>query len=773
MQINPYQKKLKIFLEKVKNDTSIAHLRGPYKNGETPPTATWEDKAWQYQNNKGQIVSFGFVEVPAKLKFMFKCSDNFTLLPLPMHELLKAYALHLIGTKVSEKTKGLTFGLARKFVSKTDLFLSYSVDAISTFVDNEEITDDSYLRKINKFVRWLKDHQLIPQNIQEYKHKREALTGDELLKKRSEKLPDEKAILALGAIQYQVIPQNKSKWNTHPLDCQRDAFICSMTALALSSPNRVAAEQTVVTQQKLKMVTQEIKGKKKTVHYLDWSGSKGFDDNKNHILSSMASTVEHVLDYLDKVTEPNRVIARFYKDPNTSLKVILGSFAVSKEKWQAARPDINKPTNMFVLGYLLGFYDKAKIQATQVRVICDTPNAVEVKVKRGKGYSSRYYKSIHLLQSDDVVIINSKPLTNLLAMGNNQALGRFFGWKGNYSVANIQQRWRTYIKSINPTFPELRNDTADGKCDAEYRLFSLNGMQLELRVGGVKAQKSPYFVVSPATLADIYQSDLSNTRGKSIFQRHGFSAEFKLEPNQFRHYLNDTADRNGLPRAVINMWSGRSDPNQIIHYVHSTDDERAESIIDILYNEDGLTVEKAKQSICLISRDEYTNVTGEVASVTSSGICTQNLMVTPCQFLNDFNVQCVFCSKSCHVAHDDKTVALFKEDMKVQISRLNKVSMHPSFVNSEAMQSWYKLHLSNTEKLNQLIELMTDTEVEKGALIRMLVDKNEFRISNLKNKKIEIRKLALPDTKEALKLLLKGKQKDDKDEITEKLLRLI
>ena len=773
MQINPYQRNLKKFLEKVKNEISIAHLRGPYKNGETPPTATWEDKAWQYQNNKGQIINFGFVEVPAKLKFIFKCSDNFTLLPSLMHELLKAYALYLIATKVSEKSKGIAFGLARKFVSKSDIFSSYSVDAISTFINHDGATDDSYLRKINKFVRWLKENKLIPKNIQEYKHKREVPTGDELLKKRSEKLPDEKAILALGAIQYQVIPQNKSKWNTHPLDCQRDAFICSMTTFALSSPNRVAAEQTVVTQQKLKMVTQEIKGKKKTVHYLDWPGSKGFDDNKNHILSSMASAVEHVLDYLDKVTEPNRVIARFYKYPNTSLKVILGSFSVSEEKWQAARLEINKPTNMFVLGYLLGFYDKAKIQATKVQVICDTPNAVEEKVKRGKGYSARYYKPIHLLRSDDVVILNSKPLTNLLAMGNNQSLGRFFGWKGNYSVAEIQLLWITYIKSIYPNFPELRNDTADGKCDAEYRLFSLNSMQMEIRIGGVRAQKSPYFVVSPAALADIYQRDIRNKCGKSIFLRHGFSGEFKLEPNQLRHYLNDKADRNGLPRAVINMWSGRSDPNQIIHYVHSTDDERAESIIDILYNEDGLTVEKAKQSIRLISRDEYTDVSGEVASVTSSGICTQNLMVTPCQFINDFNVQCVFCSKSCHVAHDDEAVALLKEDLKVQMSRLNKVSMHPSLVTSEAMQTWYKLHLSNTEKLNQLIELMTDPDVEKGALIRMLVDKNEFRISNLKKEQFEIRRLALPDTNEALMLLLKGKQKDDKDDITAKLLRLI
>ena len=136
-------------------------------------------------------------------------------------------------------------------------------------------------------------------------------------------------------------------------------------------------------------------GKKETVHYMEWRGSKGFDDNKNHILSSMAPAVEHVLDYFDKITEPNRVIARFYKNPNAPLKFILANYQVPDKKWQVVKPNINKNTNLCVLGYLLGFYDNAK--ETKIQVTRYTPGTTEVKVAKGGVVMTQYYKPIYIL----------------------------------------------------------------------------------------------------------------------------------------------------------------------------------------------------------------------------------------------------------------------------------------------------------------------------------------------------------------------------------------
>ena len=202
-------------------------------------------------------------------------------------------------------------------------------------------------------------------------------------------MPDEKVIMALGAIQHSVIPWDKSKWDIHPLAPQRDAFVCAMNTLALSSPNRIAAEQTVLINQKLQAKTQTVNGTKRTVHYMNWSGSKGFDDNKNHILGSVAPTVDHVLDYLNSVTECNRIIVRFYKDPDTSLKKLLGGYQASEEKWKAVQPDVNQPINVFKLGYLLGFYDNLPEQETQIRVEPSCPDSTKVKKGNRKTY---FYK---------------------------------------------------------------------------------------------------------------------------------------------------------------------------------------------------------------------------------------------------------------------------------------------------------------------------------------------------------------------------------------------
>jgi len=766
MQIDPFLKKIEQFIDTMKQNTSIDHINGPYNPDEEPPKATWEDKAWQWVDSTGEKNNFYFIESNGKRIALSKV-DEYSLLPSPKHEVLKAYTLHLVGRHISAQTRRVRQISARLFLS-SNVNLTGDRDAFITFIETHNLSE-SKMQPLMVFCRWLKLHQLIPPNVKEVKLKRQRMSGDEVVVNREQKLPDEKAIMALGAIQHSVIPQEKSKWNVHPLAPQRGAFVCAMSTLALSSPNRVVAEQTVLINQNLKSKTQTVNGIKRTVHYMYWSGSKGYDDNKCHILSSMAPTVEHVLDYLNSVTECNRIITRFYKNSGASLKKLLGGYQVSEEKWKADQSDVNQPTNLFKLGYLLGFYDDLPEQDIHIRVEPGTPDSIEVKKNNRKTY---YYKAIYALELNDAIIIIGKNIKRLLRI--RPSWGPLYDRLSVSAISTLrdfQAYWVAHIKKQFPLFPELRNGSKSGKCDAEHMLFALNGYQLN-NVISYHGSGSPYAIISPKSMGSLYSNEISNPK-QSIFTRYGFAKEFRIAPHQFRHYLTDTADRNGLPRSVINMWSGRKDPNQIIHYVHSTNDERADVIADILYNEDGLTEEKAKQSIRLVSRDKYTDMTGEVASVTSSGICTQNLIVTPCQYLNDFNVQCLFCAKSCHVAHDEKTVALLREDLSAQKARLNRVSEHPRFTNSEAIQSWFKLHLSNMEKLKQLIELMTSPEIEEGALIRILVDENEFRISNLKTKQLEIRKLALPNSQAALNLMLKERQQGEKDVITQELLELI
>ncbi|WP_350640010.1 hypothetical protein, partial [Psychrobacter sp. CAL606-MNA-CIBAN-0158] len=76
------------------------------------------------------------------------------------------------------------------------------------------------------------------------------------LEEERSKLPSEKALLALGAIFYDVIPpyQGGEKdsieaWQPFlsSKQEQRDSFSCTMAALGMASPNRVGAEQVLLT----------------------------------------------------------------------------------------------------------------------------------------------------------------------------------------------------------------------------------------------------------------------------------------------------------------------------------------------------------------------------------------------------------------------------------------------------------------------------------------------------------------------------------------------
>lgn len=767
MSINPWSNSIDIFIEKVKAQNDIAFLKGTYKKGEKPPEATWESKAWQYiDSNTGKKANFFFTD-PKEMKVTrFMNVEGQELLPVQPQFLLRAYTLKVLGEGISLGKMQNKVASVRQFIAKTTFLELPNNSEIESFLGDKEF---SYYQLINQFIRWLKEHELIPQSIKELGTDGTKRLGDARLAARKNKLPEEKTILALGAIQYEVISWDRSKWKIHPLDSQRDAFICSMVTLALASPNRVAAEQTVLNQSQLKTIIREVNGVEKTVHYLDWKGSKGFDDNKNHILSDMVPSVKHVLDYLNAVTAVNRVIVRFYKKPESSLQMILGDYQIQIDKLKLSNQELSKPTNLFSLGYYLGFYDNSERQ--DVVLSSASKGAKRINLR---GVKERYLKPISQLCLDDHVVLTGESVKNLFVNRGYDFLVRMgLDFSDTPTISELQSKWISYLKKQFPEFPRLRNRTEGGFCDSEYRLFALNGCQTRNK-GSYAGCRSPYGIVSPNSLTSTLSKELNDKlRHHDIFTRHGFSEDFFISPHQFRHFLNDAADKRGLPRTIINMWSGRKDPTQIVHYVHTSDDDRSNLVSDILYNEDKENIEGAKKSIRLIARQDHQLATSDLnaASVTSTGLCTQNLTVSPCEFLNDFSAQCFGCAKSCHIAHDDESISLLSEDLSAQKARLVKVVGMPTFDKSEAMKSWYKIHLFNTEKLQQLIEIMTDDKVKKGSLIRLLSAENQFRISDLEQKTVEHRKLMLPDLNETFTKLLIDKTNNEND--NEGLLSLL
>ncbi|MGF1761140.1 hypothetical protein L4D76_25110 [Photobacterium sagamiensis] len=709
--------------------------------------ATWDDAAWRFTFPTGKKVDYYFVEHTVKQTNFRSAYRPSQRLPDELRHLLMAYAIEVCAGKNGEESKSKKHAEAKHLLialADNPAHVAFSrLDAACS-----KMKSAMYL---TSFFQWLHRHAFIPPTLQPPKGcKRKRLAGDDVIENKKNKIPETKVLLALGSIFHDVIPPERDKWNTHPLALQRDAFACAMTALAMGSPNRIDAELTVLTNQRLKQISQTVDGKEATVHYLDWQGSKGYKNFHNHILSVMAEAVDRSLEYLEIVCEPARVLARFYENPSLPLKKVLGNFCPSSENMNALAPDMNKPINLLHLGYLLGFYDEGN---GMVRVSKTTAGEVRKVTKSGP---SQYLKPIVDLRLEDELVITKDCPHSTYLLGiilNGSGLRGIFR-SNTMTVAQFQHDWIQYVVGKLAGFPVGYNNTKHGKCKYKQALFSFTGYQLYTTATSFIGGKSPFAIVPLASLGDKFAAALRQkyTYSENIFSRHGFSDEFYIKPHQFRHWHNDVADREGIPHAIINLWSGRYTPEQILHYVHRTHAEKAAEISDILFSETG-----KKITVKVVSQQEYEQLTNTATAVTSTGFCSQNLHYSPCEYLNDFVTQCSLCPSSCHAAHDKEALSFLNKDLQVQDRRLEDVQQRPTFCTSQAMQDWFLLHHRNTSMLRELVQLMESKEIKTGSIIRLLAHKSEFRITDTQEKIVTVQKLALPSSDKALTKALESK----------------
>lgn len=733
------------------------------QNGEM---ATWGDAAWRFKWPDGKSINFFFIDNTIQRPNFNTTFSADQILRDDQRHLLMAYAIEVCAGKTSVLNLSQKHTAARKLVAQLSDNLALVTDSQLNDA-NEKVTTYKVAQEVlSAFFRWLHSHNFIPPTLKPIKaFKQNILAGEDIIEHKRNKIPENKVLLALGAIFHDVIPQEREKWNTHPLTYQRDAFICAMTALAMSSPNRIDAEQTVLTRQQLKDTQQSVKGKIETIYYLDWHGSKGFKDYKNHILAVMAEPVARCLEYMNVVCEPARALARFYENPSLPLKKVLGKFSPSDKNLNALSPDMNKPIHIVHLGFLLGFYDNGD---GLVRV---SPTTAGAKLKSKKGMST-YLKPIVSLQPNDMLLItnNCAHSQYLLGMEAYKELLKIFTNK-IVTVSQFQEQWMRHIIGNLPGFPVGYNNSDQGQCQYKHALFSFTGNQIRGTMGGYLGEKSHFAIVPLSSLGFIFASSLNPLKKQQkecIFTRHGFSDEFRIKPHQFRHWHNDVADQEGIAHAIINLWSGRKTPEQILHYVYRTHAEKASEISDILFNEADREV-----TVKVISQQEYEALVGITAAVTSVGFCSQNLQFSPCEYLNDFATQCTLCQSSCHIAHDKQALALLNKDLQVQERRLAEVEQHPKFCISKAMQDWFVVHHQNTAMLSELLALMANKDIKEGSIIRVLAEKREVRITDTKAKSVTVQRLALPNSKAALAKALELKNTTADDDSLDDIFALI
>lgn len=718
--------------------------------------ATWDDIAVIFTNDKGISINFLFNNTNqpyANINSSFSDKDR---LDTDTHHLLFAFALDVLKENISIGYRRLKVATAKKLLNIIDNNItSYSEIEIQIIVDKMNYNSD-----LATFFEWLKIHKMIPISISPNltnKHKpARSKSGDDAIEAENSKLPDEKALLAIGAIFHDVIPpyqdqndkENTDSWRELILSTkhQLDSYVCTMSALAMSSPNRAATEQVLLTKQRLKSHTEAVNGKATSVHYLNWRGSKGFKDNQNHINAEMADSLDRALHYTALVTEPARVLARFYQNPHRSLKKVLGDFEPSAKNLDEIKPDYSKATNLIHLGFLLGFYDNTD---GYIRVTKDTKEAINITKKSS---NPLFIKHICKLSPFDKIEARSNcPYISLLIgarINVKQQIKKYLNDQTEITVSEFQNH---YV-SINQNAISGYNRRRTKLVDYDHALFTYTEKQLSTQ------QASHYLLVPIESLEFYFSNNLKKLKSNTIFVRHGFSSDFAITPHQFRHWQNNYLANKRLPHILIAMLSGRKSPEQTLTYIHATDAQNASIISDILYEKE--TEEEVQDKIVkrIQSKAQYDEATNNLSPtfISEVGFCTQDLILTPCTYMTEFETQCTLCSSSCHIAHDDDSIELLEKDLTIQNHNLKRVQEAINFTTSNGMQQWYQTHYRNTCLLKNLVEVLSDKSIKEGSIVRILTRSNIMRITDLETKTVTEQKLSLPDEKEALQAAIEA-----------------
>jgi hypothetical protein len=728
--------------------------------------ATWEDIVIIFTNSKGTKVSFLFnnQNQPNANKGSTFTQDDW--LEAETHHLLFAYTLDVLKIEITNHNKRGKVTVAKKFLSAlNDNIASVSLDEIEGVMESMK-----YNTPLHSFFAWLHQHKMLPAScspsITVKNNTTRAKVGDDALEAEQSKFPDEKVLLALGAIFYDVIPpyanaddkSNVTTWQTltHIAQHQRDSFTCTMAALAMASPNRVATEQVLLAKQRLQRHIEKTGGKDKTVYYLNWRGSKGFKDYQNHVNAEMAESLDRALHYTAMATEPARALARFYKKPSLALKDVLGDFQPSTENMTALKPAMNKPTNLLHLGLLLGFFDGTD---KCVRVTADTEEAIDASITK---HQPKFIKPIVELSAfDKLIFMNECPYARSLTgvhVRTKHQLEKYTAGKKELTVAEFQNH---YI-AMNQNNITGYNKTHSKLVDYENALFTYTESQLKSQIGSA-------FILKPiASLGQLFASDCKRDKirkAKTIFERYGFASNFTLTPHQFRYWQNDYLAKKGLPHLLITILSGRKSTEQTLTYIHTTDAQNASVISDILYHGEAEEDVQKKVGKRLQSKEQYDAATDNSSQtfVHETGFCVQNLTLSPCTYMTDFMTQCTLCPSSCHIAHDSEAIELLKKDLQVQTHNLEQVQGAINFATSAGMQEWYETHYNNTSMMKNLVDVLSDKSIKEGCIVRFLTRSNVMRITDLETKTVTERKLSLPNAKEALQAAIEAKTKPAND----------
>lgn len=221
---------------------------------------------------------------------------------------------------------------------------------------------------------------------------------------------------------------------------------------------------------------------------------------------------------------------------------------------------------------------------------------------------------------------------------------------------------------------------------------------------------------------------------ESIFSRFGYTepdgSNINISTHIFRHYLNTLAQAGGLSQIDIAKWSGRKDIKQNVAYDHVTPGQMVQKIRDAIGDENimfGPLTELSKKT--LIPRDDFARLVVPTAHTTELGYCIHDYTMSPCQT----HLDCINCTDLICIKGD------FEKELKlrIQLDESRELMLKAELATKEhyyGSDRWFDHHKVTFERLSELLSIMDNPSVPKGAVIQLSPPKSPTQIISMQKK---------------------------------------
>ena len=257
--------------------------------------------------------------------------------------------------------------------------------------------------------------------------------------------------------------------------------------------------------------------------------------------------------------------------------------------------------------------------------------------------------------------------------------------------------------------------TVDRK-DGTYQMLSENLFIAFQRSFRTKNGANP-LLVEPLKYGSIHRF---LTGERSAFERFGICEAdgtfCKMTSHQFRHWLNDIADKGGLPVDLQSRWLGREHSQATQAYRHATVEERLQWVkTGIRNHEVGGTIATVYFALPEEERDIFLEGHIQAVHFTPMGLCIHDFAIDPCPYYLN-------CARKCPDYLRTKGNQQERQNL-IQIERRTKQALEiaktqVSVGNAETAQAWVQEYEETLAGVEAALAIDDDVTLSDGTMVR-------------------------------------------------------